>query len=171
MSMSIDSGSVPRGLANLTLDKKLCDLCDDVRASLQDNDKMGPRRDEMMQLLGEAVKYECKGIAKFTLLTIKKTHLDKVLADMLVHRPVDGTDATRADTSIAESLQRQWRAKYKDLYISLDNERYRELIDARGRLAGLVFDPDAPSLWVPKRCATLSEVESYDEFCEGQYVW
>lgn len=128
---------------------------------------MGPRRDEMMKFLGEAVKSECQGIPKPDFVAIKKAHLDKVLSDMLTYHPVDGNDSVRADTSIAESLQRQWRTNYQHLYFGLDQQRLRVLQGGGGRLEGLVFDPEAPFLWMPKTYQVLSEVEENDEFPSG----
>lgn len=157
----------PPGLSPIETLRDLRSLCDDVRMNLQESGDMGPRRDEMMKFLGEAVKSECQGVPKPDFVAIKKAHLDKVLSDMLTYHPVDGNDSVRADTSIAESLQRQWRINYQHLYFGLDQQRLRVLQGGGGRLEGLVFDPEAPFLWMPKTYQVLSEVEENDEFPSG----
>jgi hypothetical protein len=85
----------------------------------------------------------------------------------------------RTDIQVAESLQRQWRARFRESYFSLDHQRYVRLTGPGGRLENIVFksvkgddtsSPKSPQQdrWEARRSSEkLSECEGNDEFAEG----
>lgn len=154
-------------------DQALLSLCDDVRSSLQEKKELGQKRNELMQVLGAAVKSECDGVPTITIQTIRITRIDKLLSEMLKteYNPDVMTMKLRADLSIAESLERQWRARFKERYFTLDHYRYQKLTTIGGRLEDLVFNEafqNTNELWLANQSGSLSEGEGNARFKDGQ---
>ena len=149
-------------------------MSDEVRLSLRRYRSLGAKRGELMGVLGAAVKYECDGALALGLETIRQTHLDKLLEDMLDpdHRPNPVPISYRADLKVAESLQRQWRARFRDSYACLDKVRSGLLRSQGGRLEKVYFDADTdPALldfWKAKKTERLSQCDIKGGFEEGQ---
>lgn len=161
-------------------DQALLELCDKCRKSLQENNALGPRRNELVKILRTAVKSECAGAPTLSFNTINVCRLDKLLADILgvENRANQLPVQFRTDLQVAESLQRQWRARFRGNYFSLDHQRYVRLTGPGGRLEDMVFKsvqedanlPKSPrqDRWEARRSSEkLSECEGNDEFAEG----
>lgn len=151
----------------------LQNLCDDVRSSLGEEKELGARRDELMQILVNAVNSECDGVPTISLDKVNNAHLDKLLYDMLdaSNRPDSIPAQFRADLCVAESLQRRWRLLFGDAYSGLDDERCARLTAPGGRLENMVFNEAARNnheWWQAKKSENLSECEGDATFIEGQ---
>lgn len=157
-------------------DKALLALCDQCRKSLQEDKSLGTRRNELIKVLRTAVKSECDGAPTLSFSTIDVARLDKLLAEILnaENHPSPLPVQFRADIQIAESLQRQWRARFRESYFGLDHKRYVSLTAPGGKLDNMVFkegeEENAPNknFWEARRSSEkLSECEGTDEFAEG----
>ena len=134
------------------LDKKsLLKLCDAVRANLQESKVMGPEGNHVMAFLGDVVKDEYGGHEAIEFETIRDARLDKLLADIISreNRPIPTPTKVRADISITECLERQWRARFRQEYFDIDQKRYLAL-PTTDLLRDVTFDPqieDERQLW------------------------
>jgi hypothetical protein len=151
----------------------LGDIADSVRASLRARNGLGSKGEELMKVLGTAVKSECDGVPIIDLETLKQARLDKLLADMVNkdYHEEDMPLELRAHLSVAESLQRQWRMRFRGSYFSIDHTRYLYLTEIGGRLHNLIFNhasKDNSGLWKAKKCGSLSRLERNDRFKEGR---
>lgn len=147
-------------------------LCDDVRKSLAEEKGLGPRRDKLMEVLENTVRSESDGVPTISLDTIRNSRLDKLLSDMLnaANHPDPIPSRFCADLCVAESLQRQWKSRFRDSYSDLDNDRYARLTSPGGRLESMVFNEAAQNnheIWQAKKSENLSECEG-NAFREGQ---
>ncbi|KFA68801.1 hypothetical protein S40285_01160 [Stachybotrys chlorohalonatus IBT 40285] len=148
----------------LTLtEKTLLSLSDAVRLNLLQTKTLGPRAGEVRAFLGDMVKreYETKPSIHFS--TIKNARLDKLLSDILkpANRPFQLPIQARADIAIARSLQRQWRARYREAYFDIDQTRY-ETLAKTGRLNNVIFNDTGNNLyhpWAPQSYSSLSGIE------------
>lgn len=154
-------------------DKTLLSLCDSCRRSLHEDKSLGPRRNELIKVLRTAVKSECDGAPTMCFDAINATRLDKLLADILnVENHKDPMPVQfRADIQPAESLQRQWRARFRESYFGMEHERYVNLTAPGGRLENMIFKDDGSpqrDFWEAKKSSEkLSECEGNDEFAPG----
>lgn len=151
----------------------LGDIADSVRASLRARNGLGSKGEELMKVLGTAVKSEYDGVPIIDLETLKQARLDKLLADMVNkdYHQEDMPLKLRAHLSVAESLQRQWRMRFRGSYFSIDHTRYLYLTGIGGRLHNLIFNhasKDNSGLWKAKKCGSLSRLERNDRFKEGR---
>lgn len=127
----------------------------------------------MMKVLGDAVKSECDGMPMISFSSIITARLDKLLDDMLNkdYHSDEMSVQFRAQLSIAESLQRQWRNRFREQYSDIDTARYFALTEKDGMLEDMVFNmsrPDYGNIWIPKQVEALSEKEGNDECKAGQ---
>ena len=133
---------------------------------------MGPRAEEARAFMGDTVKKEYEGRPSIHLTTIRNACLDKLLADILnpENRPSPLPIEFRADMSIARSLQRQWRTRFRAAYFDVDQSRYQSL-HKYGRLRGVYFDDTNQNntrLWHAESCETISELGGNLQFEAGQ---
>lgn len=148
-------------------------LFDQVRTSLRDTKDLGPRRTELVNFLGFIVKEECDGHYFMSLSLIRKSHFDKLLEDMLdpTNHPDPQPIQFQADVKVAESLQRQWRTRIGDMYLSIDETRYQNLRNRGGRLGKVWLEANDSTetvSWRPRSCEQLSQREIKAVFREGQ---
>lgn len=134
-----------------------------MRLNLLQTKTLGPRAGEVRAFLGDMVKreYETKPSIHFS--TIKNARLDKLLSDILkpANRPFQLPIQARADIAIARSLQRQWRARYREAYFDIDQTRY-ETLAKTGRLNNVIFNDTGNNLyhpWAPQSYSSLSGIE------------
>ncbi|GJN77414.1 hypothetical protein PLIIFM63780_000905 [Purpureocillium lilacinum] len=118
----------------------LFELCDIVRAGLISGDTPETATESITDFLEAATIDELRGIPTIGLSTIRKTRLDKLLIDML--NPENHIDAGPSypwtHLEIAQGLQRQWRARFRERFFDLDQSRYRALRET-GPLRGVTF--------------------------------
>lgn len=155
-------------------DNLLLALTDQVRRSLRQCNDLGEKGPYLMRILGSLIKSEAAGVPAIGLHSIMKTHLDKLLADMMnqAYHPQDMSIQLRAELSIAESLQRQWRKRFGDRYKDMDILRYDDLAERWGRLDGIKFnceaDPSSMDMWMAKAVQSPSEVRAGGDIKEGR---
>jgi hypothetical protein len=103
--------------------------------------------------------------------TIQNARLDKLLSDIMNpgNRPSPLPTRFRDDVIMVEKLQRQWRARFKELYFTVDQDRYR-ILSKTGRLRDVEMSTSShmdQRLWTTKPFETLSEFEG-NQFDAGQ---
>lgn len=163
------------GLASLTNplnryqfnNSDILELCDAVRSELQESQSLGPRADEMLQLLGAMKNDESDGRYSVNMETISACRLDKLLADIIL--PVNA--CSEGEVALAHSLQRKWRLRFRQEYFDIDKKRFAILATRYGQLRGITFTNThlfAHGRWQTTRCESLSEVEGNQQFEPGQ---
>ncbi|CAM1505325.1 Fc.00g109620.m01.CDS01 [Cosmosporella sp. VM-42] len=167
---SISLGSSRRNYPNKD---DLLDLCDDVRASLVHNKSLNPRWEEAMDFLKTTLEDEHTGMDNIPLARIEYAHLDKLLCDIInpSNRPKPTPARFRDDVALAEILQKEWRARFRELYFSIGHDRYPNLTTT-GRLRNVVFNNESTSSldpWKPTTAEELSEREGNLEFEPGHW--
>jgi hypothetical protein len=143
--------------------------------SLRDEKEMGTRAEEARVFMGDTVQKEYEGRPSIHLTTIRNACLDKLLIDILnpENHPNPPPNEFCADMSIARSLQRQWRTRFRGAYFDIDQSRYQSL-HKHGRLKGVCFDDTNQNntrLWRPESCETIAELGGNLQFEAGQYVY
>ncbi|KAI9166761.1 hypothetical protein HJFPF1_02875 [Paramyrothecium foliicola] len=133
-------------------ERSLLDLCDSIRSNLQEQKDLGPRAEEARAFIGNTMKREYEEIL------VPENHPSPL--------PID----FRVDVSIARSLQRQWRTRFRESYTDIDQLRYLDL-PKNGRLKDVVFataDEHDTQLWHPKNCDIIPELGGNIQFEAGQ---
>jgi hypothetical protein len=134
-------------------DRELLKISDEVRINLRICKELGMRQQDLMRILGAAVKSECDGMPMMGLKTIMASHFDKLLLDMQnkEYQLETMSDQYRAHLAIADGLQKQWRLRFGEGYLEMDKTRSHRLIEKGGRLDGVEFNteasPTALDLW------------------------
>ncbi|PHH91083.1 hypothetical protein CDD83_1711 [Cordyceps sp. RAO-2017] len=154
-------------------ERALLELCDAARAGLADSSVAEPAvADKVAEFLRAAVRDEAYGIATVAFSTILHARLDKLVADVLSPEGRAGTGQPHPwlDYSMAERLQRHWRARFRERYFDIDQMRYSSLSKA-GRLSHVAFvdkDKDGLQLWRATACELLAGGEDDLQFEAGQ---
>ncbi|KAF7542567.1 hypothetical protein G7Z17_g11461 [Cylindrodendrum hubeiense] len=151
----------------------LLDLCDSVRSSLGDRRRLGPRWEEAMGFLAAVLKDETNGIPMIEFATIQAARLDKLLTEIVApgNRPMPTPTRFRDDVTVAERLQRLWRARFLESYFTIDQDRYHRL-PRTGRLKDVVMndsDDGSQDRWRAKTREALSELEGNLKFEPGHW--
>lgn len=145
----------------------ILELCDSVRSYLQEDNSLGPRADEMVQLLRAMGNDESDGRYSVNMDTISACRLDKLLADIIS----PGKVCSEEQISIANNLQRKWRLRFRQEYFDLDKTRFTKLVAKYGQLRDVAFRDTQlfrHERWQAQRCESLSEVEGNQKFEPGQ---
>ncbi|KAM5375905.1 hypothetical protein ACJZ2D_005695 [Fusarium nematophilum] len=150
----------------------LLELCDAVRANL-DEGRLGPRWEEAMGFLAAVLRDETEGKPVIEFETIQNSRLDILLSDIL--DPENQTSQLPArfatDIQLAERLQRRWRARFKEAYFTIDQDRYCDL-PRTGRLKDVAMNLKSTKpeeRWRASGSETLSELEDDRKFKPGQW--
>ncbi|KAF4979641.1 hypothetical protein FZEAL_4198 [Fusarium zealandicum] len=151
----------------------LLEVCDTVRASLHEGRSLGPRWEEAMGFLAAILRDETDGMPVIEFAAIENARLDKLLLDIVdpENRPSPTPTRFDVDVRLAERLQRRWRARFREDYFTIDQERYLSL-SKTGRLKDVEFNLESGSgqeRWKAKGCETLSELEGNLEFEPGHW--
>lgn len=169
-SLTLQEHSLP---SNDGLDNDLLlDLSDSVRAGLGDRRILGPRWEEAMGFLTAVLKDETSGSSMIDFGTIQNARLDKLLSDIINpgNRPSPLPTRFRDDVIMVEKLQRQWRARFKELYFTVDQDRYL-ILSRTGRLRDVEMSSSSQMdqrLWTTRTFETLSEFEG-NQFDVGHW--
>ncbi|KXH67619.1 hypothetical protein CSAL01_12272 [Colletotrichum salicis] len=155
--------------------EQLLELCDSVRTSLRHSKSLGPHADRIQSLLERALKDELNHTQSLDFETLQYARLDKLLGDVLnpAHRPLPLPLRFRADMALCESLQKMWRARFRDQYFSLDQVRQRSL-SIGGEMRDIHFTAsgmDPLESWaVSNTCRDpISELEGNQQFEPGHW--
>ncbi|KAF5501564.1 hypothetical protein CGCS363_v006445 [Colletotrichum siamense] len=155
--------------------QELLELCDTVRTSLRQNRSLGPNADRIQSLLERALKEELRHTPILDFETLQYARLDKLLADIVdpANRPSPLPLRFRADMAVAESLQKMWRARFRDQYFAIDQVRQRSL-SVGGEMRDISFTAtgkDPLESWtVQTRCRDpISELEVNQQFEPGHW--
>lgn len=168
-TVSTDDDDKPPGVG--FDDDSLLELCDTVRTNL-DEGRLGSRWEEAMGFLAAILRDEMDGKPVIELSTVENARLDKLLADIADSkaRPYPAPSRFRDDVTLAERLQRRWRARFRQGYFVIDQGRYLNL-PKTGRLRDIAINSQAEGrhdLWKAKSCQTVSELEGNLECEPGQ---
>lgn len=161
----------------------LLDLTDSVRWWLATAKKLGPMESRLKAVLDVVLANEALKASASRLLvgieTIRGARLDKLVEALLDKRnqpPRPVPASFFAAKTAASVLQRKWRMRYREAYVSLDRVRYHRMLTS-GHLVEVSFTapaagaPDTPALWWNTRGNEMpTEVESNRPFNAGQYV-
>ena len=133
-----------------------------------------------MGFLKTTLEIERIGMEKISLAEIEYAHLDKLLCDIInsANCPKPTPSRFRDDVALAKSLQKEWRSRFRELYFSIGQDRYPNLIKT-GPLRKVVFNNESTNsldLWKPWKPEgapededeELSEREGDLEFEPGQ---
>ncbi|PQK12119.1 hypothetical protein BB8028_0003g07370 [Beauveria bassiana] len=175
MRQEIFGATQVSGLARLTNplnryqfnNSNLLKLCDAVRSQLQENHTLGPRAEEVLQLLSAMTNDESDGRYSVNMGTISACRLDKLLSDILL--PDNG--CSPEEVALAYNLQRNWRLRFRQEYFDLDKKRLEKFATKYGQLRDIAFTDTlvfAHGRWQAMRCESLSEVEGDQQFEPGQ---
>ncbi|KAF6820995.1 hypothetical protein CSOJ01_00430 [Colletotrichum sojae] len=154
--------------------EELLELCDSVRASLRQDKSLGLEADRIQNLLERALKEELRHTPTLDFETLQYARLDKLLADMLdpANRPTPLPLRFRADMAVAESLQKMWRARFRDQYFSIDDFRQRSM-SVGGEMRDITFTSagkDPLESWaVQNDRGSISELEVNQQFEPGHW--
>ncbi|KAK1633617.1 PUA-like domain-containing protein [Colletotrichum phormii] len=165
----------PPATEPLPTKEQLLELCDSVRTSLRHSKSLGPHADRIQSLLERALKDELNHTQSLDFETLQYARLDKLLGDVLdpAHRPLPLPLRFRADMALSESLQKMWRARFRDQYFSLDQVRQRSL-SIGGEMRDIHFTAsgmDPLESWaVSNTCRDpISELEGNQQFEPGHW--
>ncbi|KAJ6780294.1 hypothetical protein PWT90_07534 [Aphanocladium album] len=145
------------------------ELCDAVRSQLQEHQSMGPRADEVLQLLSAMKNDESDGRYSVNIDTISACRLDKLLFDITLPENA----CSEVEVALAHNLQRKWRLRFRQEYFDIDKTRFAMLATTYGQLRDIIFTDThlfAHGRWQAARCDSLSEVEGNQQFEPGQYI-
>lgn len=149
----------------------LRELCDSVRSNLYEG-RPEPRWDELMGFLKAVLRDENDGSRAIEFETIRNTHLDKLISEIINPRYRHPRVPTRftTDIQVAERLERKWVERFRGPYFHIEQHRYRELSrDGRLRDVTLNLDAENPEdRWQANDGETLSEMEGNLEIEPGQ---
>ncbi|KAF6838712.1 hypothetical protein CPLU01_02245 [Colletotrichum plurivorum] len=154
--------------------EELLELCDSVRASLRQDKSLGPEADRIQNLLERALKEELRHTPTLDFETLQYARLDKLLADIFdpANRPTPLPLRFRADMAVAESLQKMWRARFRDQYFSIDDFRQRSM-SVGGEMRDITFTSagkDPLESWaVQNDRGSISELEVNQQFEPGHW--
>ncbi|GJC90171.1 hypothetical protein ColLi_13009 [Colletotrichum liriopes] len=159
----------------LATKEELLELCDSVRMSLSQEKSLGPHADRIQGLLESALREELRHAPSLDFETLEYARLDKLLADILDpdHRPSPLPLRFRADMAVAESLQKMWRARFREQYFALDQVRQRSL-SAGGEMRDIHFTAagmDPLESWTVRNSCRdpISELEGNQQFEPGHW--
>ncbi|KAL8381454.1 hypothetical protein RB595_005630 [Gaeumannomyces hyphopodioides] len=160
----------------------LLDLTDSVRWWLATAKAPGPMESRLKALLDVVLANEALKASALRLLvdleTIRGARLDKLIEALLDKsnqppRPVPASFF--AIKTAAGALQRKWRQRFREAYISLDRVRYHRILTS-GHLVEVSFNapvagaPGSPALWWNTRGKDVpTKPESNRQFHAGQY--
>ncbi|RBR10852.1 uncharacterized protein FIESC28_09285 [Fusarium coffeatum] len=150
----------------------LRELCDSVRSNLYEG-RPEPRWDELMGFLKAVLGDENDGSRAIEFETIRNTHLDKLISEIINPRYRHPRVPTRftTDIQVAERLERKWVERFRGPYFHIEQHRYRELSrDGRLRDVTLNLDAENPEdRWQANDGETLSEMEGNLEIEPGHW--
>ncbi|KAI1072563.1 hypothetical protein LB507_002670 [Fusarium sp. FIESC RH6] len=150
----------------------LRELCDSVRSNLYEG-RPEPRWDELMGFLKAVLRDENDGSRAIEFETIRNTHLDKLISEIINPRYRHPRVPTRftTDIQVAERLERKWVERFRGPYFHIEQHRYRELSrDGRLRDVTLNLDAENPEdRWQANDGETLSEMEGNLEIEPGHW--
>lgn len=146
-------------------------MVDSVRANLHEG-RPEPRWEEVMGFLKAVLRDENDGSRAIEFETIRNTHLDKLISDIMNPRYRHPRVPTRfaADLQVVERLERKWIERFRGPYFHIEQHRYRELA-RHGRLRDVTLNIDAEKSedrWQVNNGETLSEMEGNLEIEPGQ---
>ncbi|PTD10688.1 hypothetical protein FCULG_00008033, partial [Fusarium culmorum] len=152
----------------------LREMCDTVRTSLHEG-RPEPRWEEVMGFLKAVLRDEGDGSGSHAIEieTIRNTHLDKLISDIINPRYRHPRVPTRfaADIQLVERLERKWIERFRGPYFHIEEHRYREL-SQKGRLRDVTPNLDAQDpedRWQANNGETLSEMEGNLEIEPGHW--
>lgn len=147
-------------------------LSDSVRASLTENLSLGSDTIRLTQFLNSVLADEVHDGRSLSFDTLLKAHLDKLLQDLLdplkKPDPVPGT--IFAVMTAAKSLEKSWRARFKERYADIDKRRLSAML-SNGALRDVTFaalSADNVVTWKAKQVTPACEVEDSYKFRPGQ---
>ncbi|KAG5658752.1 hypothetical protein KAF25_007305 [Fusarium avenaceum] len=151
---------------------KLLDLCDTIRAGLHEG-RPEPRWEEAMGFLAAVMRDEANGSRAIEFETIRNTHLDKLISDIMDPRFRHPRVPIRfsKDVQLAERLERKWIERFRGPYFNIEQNRYDDL-PKTGRLKDVVLNLDSQNpeeRWQAKDGETVSEMEGNLEIEPGQW--
>lgn len=111
--------------------KSLLRLSDSVRSSLAERKSLGPRAAKLINVLeGLASDETNETPMRLDYETIVDAHLDKLLDDLLdpFKKPVPAPPRHFAVLRAAATLQKRWRARFKEKYLDMDEVRQTAML-------------------------------------------
>ncbi|KAM0562236.1 hypothetical protein ACHAPJ_002681 [Fusarium lateritium] len=151
---------------------QLLELCDTVRTSLHEG-RPEPRWDETIGFLKAVKRDEAYGNRAIEFETIRNTHLDKLISDIIdpKYRHPRVPTGFSHDVQLADQLQRLWIERFRGPYFNIEQNRYLDL-SKTGRLRDVTLNIDAENpdeRWRAKDAEALSELEGNSEVEPGQW--
>ncbi|RGP68255.1 hypothetical protein FLONG3_8226 [Fusarium longipes] len=150
----------------------LREMCDSIRTNLHEG-RPEPRWEELMGFLKAVLRDENDGSRAIDFDTIRNTHLDKLISDIMDSRYRHPRVPTRfsTDLQLVERLERKWIERFRGPYFHIELHRYREL-PRTGRLRDVTLNLDAENpedRWQANNGETLSEMEGNLEIEPGHW--
>ncbi|KAF4968269.1 hypothetical protein FSARC_4360 [Fusarium sarcochroum] len=151
---------------------QLLELCDTVRTSLHEG-RPEPRWDETIGFLKAVKRDEADGSRAIEFETIRNTHLDKLISDIIdpKYRHPRVPTGFSNDIKLADQLQRLWIERFRGPYFNIEQNRYLDL-SKTGRLRDVTLNIDVENpdeRWRAKDAEALSELEGNSEVEPGQW--
>ncbi|KAF4991173.1 hypothetical protein FGRMN_7978 [Fusarium graminum] len=140
----------------------LLELCDTIRSGLHEG-RPEPRWEEAMGFMAAVLRDEGDGSRAIEFETIRNTHLDKLISEIMdpKYRHPRVPIRFSKDIQLAERLERKWVERFRGPYFNIEQNRYIAL-PKTGRLKDVVLDLDTQNpeeRWQLKDAETVSEME------------
>jgi len=139
--------------------RALLEMCDSVRSSLVTTSSLGQHGEPLMKFLKSVLADEVHGTAEvLSFDTILGAHLDRMLETLLdpLNKPSELVNSHRAVLAAASTLQKQWRARFKQRYSGIQDVRDHTIL-ATGRLRAVSFVAAAVGNGTSRWESTLGE--------------
>ncbi|KAM0347134.1 hypothetical protein ACHAPU_005073 [Fusarium lateritium] len=149
----------------------ILELCDTIRSGLHEG-RPEPRWEEAMGFMAAVLRDEGDGSRAIEFETIRNTHLDKLISEIMdpKYRHPRVPIRFSKDIQLAERLERKWVERFRGPYFNIEQNRYVAL-PKTGRLKDVVLNPDTQNpeeRWQLKDAATVSEMEENLDIEPGQ---
>jgi len=155
----------------------LLNMCDSVRASLTTSNSLGRYGVHLIKFLQGVLAdevHETAGVLSFD--TILEARLDRLLDSLLdpLNKPPELLDSHRVALTAASTLQKQWKARFKERYAEIEDVR-NHITLTTGRLRGVSFVEGPAGNGISRWAASepsenLPELEGSTQFEPGQQV-
>ena len=140
MSLKTAITTLPAGIDTRDV-KALLEMCDSVRVSLTTSNSLGSHVEQLIKFLRSVLADEVHETAAVLAYdVILEARLDRLIEALLdpLNKPPEPIDSHCVAVAAASTLQKQWKARFKEKYCEMEETRNRTVLTT-GRLRGVSF--------------------------------